>query len=197
MRYRKIKDAIIKWYEDCKAKIQGKKFAKNFRIGAYEGLRAAAIATPPPKNNDHIPECVKACFEAPTTHTMFIDFDADGNPVVVQLTQNKGVIMPGYPGLGSMVKHIYTPFKGVVVSVLTNLHGTSQHAVQPQQLKNGIPQEPVWLEYGSFELLEEYEARMAEKSKRPPIPDGPEAEIKDEGEKSEDKKPLDNNEATD
>ena len=55
--------------------------------------------------------------------------------------------------LGSRVKDIITGFEGIVVARSQWLNNCSTYGVQPEELKNGIPQEKQWFDEPQLELV--------------------------------------------
>ena len=75
--------------------------------------------------------------------------------------------------LGSRVKDKITGFTGIMVATTTHLNGCNRVGVQPIKLKDGIPQDPVWLDEMDVEVVKKNEKVKGFDKTGGPRPDPP------------------------
>lgn len=64
--------------------------------------------------------------------------------------------------LGDRVRDRITGFEGIVISTIYYLTGCSQHGVKPTTLKDGIPQDAVYLDVHRVEVVKGGKIKMGE-----------------------------------
>lgn len=57
------------------------------------------------------------------------------------------------PKLGDAVTDNITGVPGIVVGILTRMHGQKTYEIQPVQPKDGVPADPIWLAAGRLEQV--------------------------------------------
>lgn len=78
-------------------------------------------------------------------------------------------------GLGDKVKHLLSPYVGSVIGVTRWLNGCTRYGVQSEEMKDGRPVDPYWVDEQELELLEAKPAAEKDSDKGPggPYPDPP------------------------